>query len=94
MQGWPGHRYSARELAETLCVRAQTVIAWIQRGWLHAAGTTTGRYRIRARAVRRLLCDHPSAARAVMAAQERHWRRRRIATGNRKLADVDDDVAA
>lgn len=73
--GDAGERYSAHELARSLCVRRETVQLWIRKRWLRASVTVNRGYRIRRRAVRRLLADYPSAADVVMRAQLRYWKR-------------------
>lgn len=69
--GVAGERYSASQVAEILGVGRQVVVRWIERGWLRASPTTNRGYRIKRRAVRRLLSDFPSAARTVALARER-----------------------
>lgn len=69
--GIAGARYSASEVAGSLGVDLRTVVSWIERGWLRAARSSTGGYRIRQRAVRRLLCDYPEAAERVAEASIR-----------------------
>jgi excisionase family DNA binding protein len=70
--GLPGERFSASELAKALGVPQETIVSWIERGWLRASKLRVsqgkGWYRIRRRAVRRAICDHPKVALAVMRA--------------------------
>lgn len=83
LPGLPGERYSAEELAHGLGVRIQTITRWIRWGWLRATLSPKRGYRIRRRAVRRLLNDFPSALLTVAKAQARGRRlgTRRVAKG-------------
>lgn len=53
------YRYSPVEVAYALSVSRQAVHWWMQRGWLRYAEPEPGKYRIRAKAVKRMLMDHP-----------------------------------
>jgi excisionase family DNA binding protein len=59
-----------REVAESLGVDPRTVEAWIERGWLNASWSADG-YRIRRKAVRRMLVDVPEVSNVVARAQLR-----------------------
>jgi len=70
--GVPGDRYSEGELARHLGVSTRLVVSWIERGYLRASklrqASCRGSYRIRRRAVRRAIADHPQVMRAVLKA--------------------------
>jgi hypothetical protein len=70
--GLPGCRWSANQLAQALGVLPETVVSWIEKGWLRASRLRVsqgqGWYRIRRRAIRRAICDVPAIQRAVIAA--------------------------
>jgi hypothetical protein len=71
LPGTAGMRYSAAEVAHAMGLAPSTVVAWIKAGYLRASESTHGGYRIKHRAVRRALRDHPQVARAAMRAYER-----------------------
>jgi hypothetical protein len=70
--GVAGTRYSAYEVAQAWGVSVSTVVSWIKRKWLTASETTNRGYRIRLRALRRLILDYPSVA--ITIANARHKR--------------------
>jgi excisionase family DNA binding protein len=73
--GLPGERYGEGEVARALGVARTTVVAWIERGWLTASrlriSQGKGWYRIRRRALRRAIIEHPEVARTVLRAADR-----------------------
>lgn len=71
LPGTAGMRYSAAEVARAMGLAPSTVVAWIKAGYLRASESTHGGYRIRHRAIRRALRDHPQVAQAAMRAYER-----------------------
>jgi len=73
-RGEPGVRYSASQVATSWGIDIRTVTGWIAKGWLRASQTTHG-YRIRLRALRRLLLDHPSAYTTIAEADTARRRR-------------------
>lgn len=75
--GNAGVRHTAAEVARGLGVSVRAVTTWIKRGWLRASPTTTGHYRIKRRAVRRVLLEYPSVARQVADARIRAINRKR-----------------
>jgi hypothetical protein len=71
LPGTAGIRYTAAEVARAMGLAPATVVAWIERGWLKAARQRDGVYRIRHRAIRRALRDHPQVAATAMRAWHR-----------------------
>lgn len=63
--GIPGERFSAYEVAKSWGVSSKLVLTWIAKGWLKAARGRYG-YRIRMKALRRAIMDHPEIAEAVL----------------------------
>ena len=70
LPGTAGMRYSAGEVARAMGLAPATVVAWIRAGYLRASLGHSG-YRIKHRAIRRALRDHPQVARAALRAYER-----------------------
>jgi len=66
VSGVAGERFTTAEVAASWGVPRTTVVSWIERGLLVAAWTRHGGYRIRLKALRRALMDHPEVAEAVL----------------------------
>ena len=71
LPGTAGTRYTASEVARSMGLELATVTGWIAAGLLMASQQRDGTYRIRHRAIRRALRDHPQVARVAMAAWQR-----------------------
>lgn len=59
----------------------QTITGWIERGLLTASRQRDGQYRIRHRAIRRALRDHPQVAATAMRAWERWHQQHQVDSG-------------
>lgn len=67
--GRPGFRYTPADIAKLTGIDGRVIVGWIERGLLRASRTTTGRWRIRRRAIRRLFADHPEAWKVAIKGQ-------------------------
>lgn len=84
LPGTAGTRYTASEVARAMGLPRSTITSWIERGWLRAARQRDGIYRIRHRAIRRALRDHPQVAATAMRAWARWHEQHRGSASQRR----------